>query len=47
MVAADAFSHAGTDFFRLSRKTDEGVKAAATDSMTQFSEIAGKYDKTT
>ncbi|APS55922.1 hypothetical protein [Piscirickettsia salmonis] len=46
LVAADAFSHAGTDFFRLSRKTDEGVKAAATDSMTQFSGIPGKYDKT-
>ena len=47
VVAWDHVSWPGNDFFVGSRATDDGVKAAATDSMKSITGIAGKYDDST
>ena len=44
VVAWDHVSWPGNDFFAGSRATDDGVKAAATDSMKSITGIEGKYD---
>ena len=44
IVAWDHVSWPGNDFFAGSRCTDDGVKAAATDSMCALTGIAGHYD---
>jgi hypothetical protein len=44
VVAWDHVSWPGNDFYGGSRCTDDGVKAAATDSMRQITGIAGHYD---
>ena len=44
VVAWDHVSWPGNDFFVGSRATDDGVKAAATDSMKSITGIEGKYD---
>ena len=41
MVAWDHVSRPGNDFFGGARATDDGVKAAATDSMRTLTGIAG------
>lgn len=46
IVAWDHVSWPGNDFFGGSRCTDDGVKAAATDSMAVLTGTAGKYDAT-
>lgn len=46
VVAWDHVSWPGNDFFIGSRATDDGVKAAATNSMELLTGIAGSYDKT-
>lgn len=43
-VAWDHVSLPGNDFFRMSRHTDDGVKAAATSSMTSLLGVEGEYD---
>lgn len=45
LVAWDHVSWPGNDFWAGSRATDDGVKAAATDSMFSFSGISGNYDE--
>ncbi len=45
IVAWDHVSWPGNDFFAGSRCTDDGVKAAATDSMRVLTGIAGRYDR--
>jgi hypothetical protein len=45
IVAWDHVSWPGNDFFGGSRATDDGVKAAATDSMAAITGVAGSYDK--
>ncbi|WJW74315.1 hypothetical protein QVG61_07230 [Thiohalobacter sp. IOR34] len=44
LVAWDHVSWPGNDFYAGSRNTDDGVKAAATDSMYRMTGIEGKYD---
>ncbi len=44
IVAWDHVSWPGNDFFAGSRCTDDGVKAAATDSMRVLTGIEGRYD---
>jgi hypothetical protein len=44
IVAWDHVSYPGNDFYIGSRATDDGVKAAATDSMYAITNIEGKYD---
>lgn len=44
LVAWDHVSWPGNDFFIGSRATDDGVKAAATSSMTALTGVAGTYD---
>ena len=44
IVAWDHVSWPGNDFFGGSRCTDDGVKAAATDSMAVLTGIEGHYD---
>jgi hypothetical protein len=44
LVAWDHVSWPGNDFYSGYRSTDDGVKAAATDSMKKISGIEGKYD---
>ena len=43
-VAWDHVSWPGNDFYTGSRATDDGVKAAATDSMTVMTGVEGRYD---
>jgi len=45
IVAWDHVSWPGNDFFIGARCTDDGVKAAATDSMYRLTGVKGKYDK--
>jgi hypothetical protein len=47
VVAWDHVSWLGNDFFIGSRATDDGVKAAATDSMYALTGVAGYYDPRT
>jgi len=44
LVAWDHVSWPGNDFFGGSRATDDGVKAAATDSMSVLTGVGGQYD---
>lgn len=44
IVAWDHVSWPGNDFFGGSRCTDDGVKAAATDSMAALTGVEGRYD---
>jgi len=44
IVAWDHVSWPGNDYFGGSRCTDDGVKAAATDSMAVLTGVAGRYD---
>ena len=44
IVAWDHVSWPGNDFFAGSRCTDDGVKAAATNSMFALTGIEGHYD---
>jgi hypothetical protein len=44
IVAWDHVSWPGNDFFIGSRATDDGVKAAATSSMSVLTGVAGEYD---
>ena len=44
LVAWDHVSWPGNDFYAGSRNTDDGVKAAATDSMYRMTGIEGRYD---
>ncbi len=44
VVAWDHVSWPGNDFYIGNRATDDGVKAAATDSMAAFTGVEGKYD---
>ena len=44
IVAWDHVSWPGNDFFVGSRCTDDGVKAAATDSMAVLTGVEGHYD---
>lgn len=44
IVAWDHVSWPGNDFFAGSRCTDDGVKAAATDSMFALTGVEGRYD---
>ena len=44
IVAWDHVSWPGNDYFGGSRSTDDGVKAAATDSMAVLTGIEGHYD---
>lgn len=44
IVAWDHVSWPGNDFYIGSRATDDGVKAAATDSMKALTGIGGVYD---
>ena len=44
IVAWDHVSWPGNDFYGGARKTDDGVKAAATDSMFRLTGVEGKYD---
>jgi ADP-ribosylglycohydrolase len=44
MVAWDHVSWPGNDFYAGSRATDDGVKAAATDSMFAMTGVRGSYD---
>lgn len=46
IVAWDHVSWPGNDFFLGSRATDDGVKAAATDSMMVLTGVEGTYDPT-
>ncbi len=47
LVAWDQVSWPGNDFYAGSRATDDGVKAAATDSMFCMTTVEGTYDKVT
>ena len=44
IVAWDHVSWSGNDFYTGHRCTDDGVKAAATNSMTVLTGIEGQYD---
>jgi hypothetical protein len=44
LVAWDHVSWPGNDFYGGARATDDGVKAAATDSMLRLTGITGAYD---
>ena len=44
LVAWDHVSWPGNDFFAGARSTDDGVKAAATDSMAVLTGVPGRYD---
>jgi hypothetical protein len=44
LVAWDHVSWPGNDFFSDSRATDDGVKAAATNSMSVLTGVQGRYD---
>lgn len=44
LVAWDHVSWPGNDFFGGSRTTDDGVKAAATNSMSMLTGVEGRYD---
>ena len=44
VVAWDHVSWPGNDFYGGSRATDDGVKAAATDSMAVMTGVKGRYD---
>jgi hypothetical protein len=44
MVAWDHVSWPGNDFYAGARATDDGVKAAATDSMYALTGFLGTYD---
>lgn len=44
LVAWDHVSWPGNDFYIGNRTTDDGVKAAATNSMTVLTDIEGRYD---
>ena len=46
IVAWDHVSWPGNDFYSGSRSTDDGVKAAATDSMAVLTGVQGHYDAT-
>jgi len=46
IVAWDHVSWPGNDFFAGSRATDDGVKAAATSSMSVLTGVGGEYDPT-
>lgn len=43
-LAWDHVSWPGNDFFRGNRCSDDGVKAAATDSMAVVTGVQGRYD---
>ena len=45
VVAWDHVSWPGNDFYIGARSTDDGVKAAATNSMEAFTGVTGTYDK--
>jgi ADP-ribosylglycohydrolase len=45
VVAWDHVSWPGNDFWEGARSTDDGVKAAATDSMFALSGVRGRYDR--
>lgn len=45
VVAWDQVSLPGNDFWAGSRQTDDGIAAAATDSMNAFATVEGFYDK--
>jgi len=45
VVAWDHVSWPGNDYWAGSRETDDGVKAAATDSMYKLSGVEGSYDE--
>ena len=45
VVAWDHVSWPGNDFYIGSRMTDDGVKAAATNSMSVFTNLVGEYDQ--
>ena len=45
VVAWDHVSWPGNDYYVGSRATDDGVKAAATDTMRKVTGVAGRYDK--
>ena len=47
VVAWDHVSWPGNDFYQGSRATDDGVKAAASDSMFSITGVRGKYDSST
>lgn len=47
VVAWDHVSWPGNDFYKGSRVSDDGVKAAATSSMASLTGILGKYDSQT
>ena len=47
VVAWDHVSWPGNDFYIDSRETDDGVKAAATNSMHAMTGIEGTYNKKT
>lgn len=47
MVAWDHVSWPGNDFYRGTRATDDGVKAAATSSMAMMTGAAGRYNRQT
>ena len=47
VVAWDHVSWPGNDFYKGSRVSDDGVKAAATNSMAVMTEIQGKYNPDT
>lgn len=44
VVAWDHVSWPGNDYYAGSRATDDGVKAAATDTMRKMTGVAGRYD---
>jgi hypothetical protein len=46
VVAWDQVSWPGNDFYTGARATDDGVKAAATSSMSVMTGVPGQYDKT-
>ena len=47
LVAWDHVSWPGNDFYIGSRATDDGVKAAATDTMRVMTGVAGRYNRLT
>jgi len=44
VVVWDHVSWPGNDYYVGSRATDDGVKAAATDTMRKMTGVAGQYD---